>query len=115
MPFCFWLALNRKEISNLQHNNPYSKAMIWRKVNPQAWSFMVSLAQEEAACGRKISVRWLIEQTRREGSLAAKLDNTCSSAFARMLIQEHPSLQKAISTRTSRLEHETLRQQNKAS
>lgn len=99
----------------MYHVDPYSKAMIWRKFNPGAWDYMVFLAQKEAACNKKVSMRWLIEEARREESLHVKLDNTCSPALARMLIREHPSLRKAISTRASKLEHQASQRCNKAS
>ena len=95
--------------------DPYSKAMIWRKLNPRAWDYMVFLAQKEAACNKKVSVRLLIEEARREESLHVKLDNTCSPALARMLIREYPSLRKAISTRVSKLERQASQRRNKVS
>lgn len=87
----------------------YARARIWIDENPDAWRYMEFIALREAEAGRRFSMKWVAEQTRRKDFMSAfgtpsRFSNTLTAAFARIFIAKHPEVHPFIEIRSSVLD-----------
>lgn len=80
------------------------RAEAWRRLNPEAWAFVVSLALRLAQAGEPISGRALVEAVRRKAFVDreghdALVNNDYAAVFARWLWIEHPETRPYIKQR----------------
>lgn len=81
-------------------------ARTWIACNTDAWAFMASRALCEVTAKRRFGMKQLVEEARRKDFADAcggrtVIDNTISPALARILIEEHPEVQRFMETRRS--------------
>lgn len=82
------------------------RACEWIKLNPDLWGRFEAHCLNEAEHGRRVSVRWLIEDVRAHDYVnrigdPVKVNNSYAPIFARKLIQGRPELASFIETRKS--------------
>lgn len=80
------------------------RAEAWRKLNPEAWAFVVALALRLADAGEPISGRALVEAVRRKAFVDreghdALVNNDYAAVFARWLWIDHPGTRPFIKQR----------------
>lgn len=81
-------------------------AKSWRRRNPRVWADWERQALAEAAAGRRFSVRYLAERTRKHDTVddcgePFEVNNSHCSIFARMLVSEHAELKPFVELRRS--------------
>ena len=85
-------------------NPQMQRALYWIRGNPEAWCFMIDLVKREAMLQRRISIRWVIEETRKQrfetnGGRFASINNSLSPALARLLTLKIPEIRPYVETR----------------
>ena len=84
-------------------------AKYWMLTNPRAWRYMADTAMHQAAEGKKVSGRQLVENVRKRDftdtcGAPTKVNNDYAAIFARLLVAEHPQLAKHIEFRRTVLD-----------
>ncbi|HAM16043.1 MAG TPA: hypothetical protein DCP91_09355 [Eggerthellaceae bacterium] len=82
------------------------QAESWIEANPKAWAYIVSQATLSASMGRSFGmkalcehVRWHMEVSERQEGF--KLNNNYTSAFTRILCEQHPEVAPYVKTRSA--------------
>lgn len=78
----------------------------WIADNPKAWDYIVSQALASAAMHRRFGMKALCEHVRwhmevENGDAEFKLNNNYTSAFTRILIEQHPEVAPYVKTRSA--------------
>lgn len=86
-----------------------TRALQWIKDNPDLWSKFKSYALNEAGHKRRVSVQWLLEDSRKHDYVnqngdPCKINNTYAPVFARELLKECPEVQPYLEVRRSRFD-----------
>lgn len=76
----------------------------WTRENPDAWAYMLGLAEQEAAAQRKFSMQWLIEQVRKIDYVDVRgrrsgVNHNMAAALARLLERERPNVSNWLTRR----------------
>lgn len=84
-------------------------AKYWVLTNPRAWRYMADTAMHQAAEGKKVSGRQLVENVRKRDfadtyGAPTKVNNNYTPIFARLLVAEHPQLAKHVEFRRTVLD-----------
>lgn len=104
---------NRNDITDEERLRAAAKverrALSWIEHNPDAWRYMTQLALHETHSCRRFGSKWLIEQARSKDfsdirGCPTKIDNSLSSAFARILVAQMPEAAPFIELRRSQFE-----------
>lgn len=81
-----------------------ARAEEWTRENPDAWAYMVRLAEREAAAERRFSMQWLIEQIRKVDFADVRgrksgVNHNIAAALARILERERPGVSRWLTRR----------------
>lgn len=82
------------------------RARSWIEANPGAWGYMLKLAAREVGTERFFGVKWLIEQARKKDfadvrGQRTEINNSLSSALARILVEQMPEAAPFVELRRS--------------
>lgn len=88
-----------------------TRALQWIKDNPDLWSKFKSYALNEAGHKRRVSVQWLLEDSRKHDYVnrngePCKINNTFAPVLARQLLKECPQIKPYLEVRRSRFDKE---------
>lgn len=86
-----------------------TRALQWIKDNPDLWSKFKSYALHEADQKRRVSVQWLLEDSRKhdyvnQNGEPCKINNTFAPVLARQLLKECPQIKPYLEVRRSRFD-----------
>lgn len=86
-----------------------NKALEWISQNPDLWSKFKSYALHEADQKRRVSVQWLLEDSRKhdyvnQNGEPCKINNTYAPVLARQLLKECPQVEPYLEVRRSRFD-----------
>lgn len=86
-----------------------NKALEWISQNPDLWTKFKAYALHEADQKRRVSVQWLLEDSRKHDYVnqngdPCKINNTYAPVFARELLKECPEVQPYLEVRRSRFD-----------
>ena len=89
-----------------------TRALQWIKDNPDLWSKFKSYALNEAGHKRRVSVQWLLEDSRKhdyvnQNGEPCKINNTFAPVLARQLLKECPQIKPYLEVRRSRFDKES--------
>lgn len=81
-----------------------ARAEDWTRENPDAWAYMLGLAEQEAAACRKFSMQWLVERMRKVDfadvhGRKSGVNHNIAAALARILERERPGVSKWLTRR----------------
>lgn len=83
-----------------------AEAEAWIKENPDAWGYIVEQALASARMHRMFGMKALCEYIRwhmqvNKGKSEFKLNNNHTSAFTRILTEQHPEVEPYVRTRSA--------------
>lgn len=86
-----------------------TRALQWIKDNPDLWSKFKSYALHEADQKRRVSVQWLLEDSRKHDYVnrngePCKINNSIAPVLARELLKECPEVRPYLEVRRSRFD-----------
>ena len=86
-----------------------NKALEWISQNPDLWSKFKSYALHEADQKRRVSVQWLLEDSRKhdyvnQNGEPCKINNSIAPVLARELLKECPEVRPYLEVRRSRFD-----------
>lgn len=86
-----------------------TRALQWIKHNPDLWSKFKAYAVHEADQKRRVSVQWLLEDSRKhdyvnQNGEHCKINNTYAPVLARELLKECPQVKPYLEVRRSRFD-----------
>lgn len=86
-----------------------TRALQWIKDNPDLWSKFKSYALHEADQKRRVSVQWLLEDSRKhdyvnQNGEPCKINNSIAPVLARELLKECPEVRPYLEVRRSRFD-----------
>lgn len=86
-----------------------ARALQWIKDNPDLWSKFKAYALHEADQKRRVSVQWLLEDSRKHDYVnqngdPCKINNSYSPVLARQLLKECPRIKPYLEVRRSRFD-----------
>lgn len=86
-----------------------TRALQWIKDNPDLWSKFKAYALHEADQKRRVSVQWLLEDSRKHDYVnrngePCKINNSIAPVLARELLKECPEVEPYLEVRRSRFD-----------
>lgn len=86
-----------------------NKALEWIHQNPDLWTKFKAYALHEADQKRRVSVQWLLEDSRKHDYVnqkgePCKINNTYAPVLARQLLKECPQVEPYLEVRRSRFD-----------
>lgn len=86
-----------------------NKALEWINQNPDLWTKFKAYALHEADQKRRVSVQWILEDSRKHDYVnqngdPCKINNSYSPVFARELLKECPEVEPYLEVRRSRFD-----------
>lgn len=103
---------NQRACNDIPNNTTVkvrTRALQWIKDNPDLWSKFKAYAVHEADQKRRVSVQWLLEDSRKhdyvnQNGEPCKINNTYAPVLARQLLKECPQVKPYLEVRRSRFD-----------